>query len=1011
MQAEHHPTDAIAADPEAVAREREVFALAMEASGAAEWLWDIVTGDVRFSERHARMLGYGLGELVPHYSTWEHLLHPDERAAVLENLQAHLDGRTEAFDSEHRLRRKDGSYIWSHAHGRVLQRDAAGRPLRMAGTDIDVTLRRQHEERIRESEARLRAIFDHVQAGIILVDAETRRILEVNSVAALWIGLPAGSIAGRICHAFMCPATEGRCPITDLGQQVDASERVLLTAAGESVPILKTVVPVTLHGRPVLLESFIDIRDRKRIEAERDARLERLQRQQAVLAELSRDPSVTGGQPAAALPLIAERAAECLQVARVSVWLFGPDRRELRCCELYQNPPGRHSAGSVLAVGDCRRILEALQTGRVVHSSNVLSDDRLGELLDSHLRPNGIVSLLAGAVRLGERLDGIVFASHVGSPRAWHTDEIRFIGELADQVAQTLANCERSRIERELRHSHAAALAALDRERQAGMRLEAATRELAKAVRAAQAASRAKSEFLANMSHEIRTPLTAIIGYARLLMQDSSPSGTAPLDRRRALEIIERSGQHLLTLINGLLDLSRIEAGRLEIESVPCEVCRIIHEATAIHAARIDGRRLTLRVEFEGPVPRTIRTDPTRLRQILVNLIGNAVKFTPHGGIEIRVSCDTSCQGGPMLALLVRDTGVGMSACEAERVFEPFVQADGSATRRYGGTGLGLTISRRLARMLGGDVRIVRTAPEQGTDVLVTVATGPLDGVDMIETYAPPESSPPPAAPPRSTAVLRGSRILLVEDGQDNREFLVTVLTRAGAEVDVAFNGQEGVDKAMAAAEGRHHQDAGPRYHAILMDMQMPVMDGYEATRRLRSAGLTVPIIALTAHAMAADRDKCLSAGCTEYLSKPVDPDQLCATVAGLLPASGPVSAGEPVPVSAAPSDRAKSNAEADDEMAALVTRFLGRLEQRVGELQEALALGDLEALRALSHKLKGASGSYGFPGITAAAAGLEKAIDARADVDELRRHLQMLAETCRAAAGPLAQAPPPPAG
>ncbi len=1009
MQEEHHPTDAIAADPEAAAREREVFVLAMEASGAAEWIWDVVTGHVRFSERHARMLGYGLHELVPHYSTWEHLLHPEDRPAVLETLQAHLEGRTEAFDSEHRLRRKDGSCIWSHAHGRVLQRDAAGRPLRMAGTDIDVTLRRQHEERIRESEARLRAIFDHVQAGILLVDAETHRILEVNPVAARWIGLPAGSIVGRICHSFVCPATEGRCPITDLGQQIDASERTLLTAGGEIVPILKTVVPVTLHGRPVLLESFIDIRDHKRIEAERDARLERLQRQQAVLAEISRDPSVTGGQPAAALPLIAERAAECLQVARVSVWLLGADRRELRCCELYQNPPGRHSAGSVLAVGDCRRLLDALETERIIHSSDALSDDRLKELLDSHLRPNGITSLLAGAVRLGERLDGIVFASHVGSPRAWHADEIRFIGELADQVAQTLANCERSRIERELRHSHAAALTALDRERQAGMRLEAATRELAAAVRAAQAASRAKSEFLANMSHEIRTPLTAILGYARLLMQDSPSSGRVPGDLRNALAIIERSGQHLLTLIDDILDLSRIEAGRLEIEAVPCQVCQIIHEATAIHAARIDERRLTLNVTLDGPVPRTIRTDPTRLRQILVNLIGNAVKFTPHGSIEIRVSCDRSDEAGPMLAVLVRDSGVGMPPGEIERVFEPFDQVDGSTTRRYGGTGLGLTISRRLARMLGGDVRIVRTAPEQGTDVLVTVAAGPLDGADMIETYAPPEPplSPPPR--PRAAPVLRGARILLVEDGEDNREFLVTVLTRAGAEVEVAVNGQEGVEKAMAALENRHDQDARPRHHAILMDMQMPVMDGYEATRRLRSAGLTVPIIALTAHAMAVDRDRCLSAGCTEYLSKPVDPDQLCATVAGLLPASGIASAGRPE--SASPADGTTVNDDTDGEMAALVARFLGRLEQRVSELQDALALGDFQALRALSHKLKGASGSYGFPGITTAAAGLEKAIDARADVDELRRRLEMLAGACRAAADPLAQAPPPRAG
>ncbi len=1005
MHEEPPAVHGIPAEPDVGGRDPEAYILAIEASGAAEWVWDVVSGHVRFSERHARILGCELRDLPPHYTTWEQLVHPDDRPAVLEKLQDHLEGRTPVFDSEHRMRRKDGTWVWTHAHGRVLRRDADGRPLRMAGTDIDVTARRENEQRIRENEARLRAIVDHVQAGIILVDAETHRILEVNPVAARWIGLPAGSIVGRVCHSFVCPATEGRCPITDLGQRIDTSERILLTAGGETVPIIKTVVPVALHGRPVLLESFVDIRDRKRIESEQNDRLARLQRQQSVLAEISCDPSVAGGDLARVLPLVAERAAACLQVARLSIWLLGPDRRELRCCELYQDPPGRHSQGEVLPAEQVADLLRTLETTRIIESADAVADERLKDVVESHLRPNRISSLLAGAVRMGNRMVGIVFAAHVGPRRSWHSDEIRFIGELADQVAQTLANGERNRIERQLRQSHAAALAALDRERQAAMRLEAATRELAGAVRAAETANRAKSEFLANMSHEIRTPLTAILGYARLLLEEPAFQNSTG-GHLQALRTIERNGRHLLTLINDILDLSKIEAGRLELESVRCEVCRIIHEAVSLFSDRIHQRGLSLQVIFDGPVPATIHTDPTRLRQILVNLIGNAVKFTPRGRIEVRVSCNRS-DSGATLSLLVRDTGVGMSPDDAERVFEPFAQADGSITRRYGGTGLGLTISRRLARLLGGDVRIVRTEPAKGTDVLLTVAAGPIDGAQMIETYARPEQSAASDAPPTKAPALHGARILLVEDGEDNRDYLVAVLTRAGAEVEVAVDGREGVEKAMAAARCRTG-DTGRPHHAILMDMQMPVVDGYEATRRLRRFGLTVPIIALTAHALAADREQCLAAGCDEYLSKPVDPDRLCATLARFLP-DRPSSGADRPP---SPASSPIGGRGMDEEMAALVTRFLGRLRGRIEEMEQALRAGNLQTLRDLSHKLKGASGSYGFRDITEAARRLEEAIDARAETDELRHRLESVADACRKAAeSPASPASPPRTG
>ena len=414
--------------------------------------------------------------------------------------------------------------------------------------------------------------------------------------------------------------------------------------------------------------------------------------------------------------------------------------------------------------------------------------------------------------------------------------------------------------------------------------LAAHERELAEARDAAENAARVKSEFLANMSHEIRTPMTAILGFADALLGEAVEQKAPPrcID---ALETIHRNGKYLLTLINDILDLSKIEAGRMELESVSVSLVEIVLDVVSVMHVRAEEKGLFLRVVWDGPVPETIRCDPLRLRQILFNLVGNALKFTEEGGVTITVALDEpddpeTAGRWPEVRFAIDDTGIGLTREQRRRIFDAFSQADTSTTRTYGGSGLGLAISARLAKLLNGSI-IVDSDPGVGSTFTLTIPTGSLEGVPRItpKTALTParctESKQQPAsAKDDAEQRLSGRRILLAEDGPDNQRIISFILQRAGADVEIAADGQQAMEEALRAV------DADQPYDVILMDMQMPVMDGYDATGALRSAGYDRPIVALTAHAMAGDREQCLRAGCDDYATKPIDIPALIEKVA-----------------------------------------------------------------------------------------------------------------------------------
>jgi len=426
--------------------------------------------------------------------------------------------------------------------------------------------------------------------------------------------------------------------------------------------------------------------------------------------------------------------------------------------------------------------------------------------------------------------------------------------------------------------------------------LESTNKALESANAAAEAAARAKSEFLANMSHEIRTPMTAILGFADILAESTADSALI-----EAVNTIKRNGKYLLTMIDDILDLSDIEAEKLSLEKKPCSFLGIVAEVASMMRVRAENHHLNFSTEFDPPLPETIKTDPKRLRQILINLVGNAIKFTESGEVHVATRLRKDKERPRLLQFDVTDTGIGMTPEQIQGLFQPFSQVDTSTSRRFGGPGLGLMISKRLSEMLGGSIG-VSSVPQHGTTFSVTIDPGPLDNVPMLE-------DPAGAAMKIKTSRRRGDkplpklpyRILLVEDGPDNQRLITFLLHKAGARVAVAENGQEALDKLVlpktAMEDGEYPQFE--HYDVILMDMQMPVLDGYETTRKLRVLGYTGPIIALTAHAMSHDRQRCLDAGCDDYLSKPVERYDLLEMIAHYASRHGSTDHPRPTLVSA----------------------------------------------------------------------------------------------------------------
>lgn len=368
----------------------------------------------------------------------------------------------------------------------------------------------------------------------------------------------------------------------------------------------------------------------------------------------------------------------------------------------------------------------------------------------------------------------------------------------------------------------------------------------------AENANQAKTQFLANMSHEIRTPIGAIIGFTEI-MKDTQSSEE---ENAKFMGIIHRNSQHLLRLIDDILDLSKVEAGKMAIEQVEFSFTEFLLEFKSYFAFKAAEKNIQFDCKIIGAIPEKLNTDPVRLKQILANVVGNAIKFTHVGGVTLFVEFQF-----PHLVFTVQDTGVGISPEQATKLFQPFSQADSSTTRKFGGTGLGLVLSRKLAQLLGGELVLEQSAPDQGATFVIRVSPHLPENVKLTQELSTKDSKGPTEMPVK---MLNGMKILIAEDSIDNQELFSWYLQTTGAHIEVVSDGAQAVDTASSKS-----------FDVVLMDIQMPEKDGHQATRELRKSHFTKPIIALTAHAMNDERIRCFESGFTDFLTKPISRDRL----------------------------------------------------------------------------------------------------------------------------------------
>ncbi len=793
--------------------------LLVQAGRLGTWEWNIKTGSVVFNAIWAQMLGYNLDELEANVLTWERLVDPADMPRIRAILNDHLEGRTPEYRCEQRLKCKDGSWAWVLAAGRITERDAHGAPLRIVGVHVDINPAKRAEQDLRSAKNLAETALREMAAlrnaldehYLFSVADRSGRIVDANRAFCTISGYSRDELLGND-HRILNSDTHPKSFWVDVWKTI-ASGRAW---RGE---VCNRRKDGSLYWVDSTIVPYVNA----------DGTIEKY---------VSIRFDVTESK------LAKERARNAEQLLRSAI-----DSLDSHTVVLGED-------GRIISVNRAWREFAQANGGldtAVLEGADYLAtcDRSAPRCAEASQAAAAIRAVLAGDAEPAP----IEYPCHAPHERRWFVCSIR--GFTRGQKRFVVIS-----------HLNITAI------KEAEDRLKATNAELIIAREAAESSSRAKSEFLANMSHEIRTPMTAILGFTELLVNDGDRS-KAPRHRLEAIDTIRRNGEHLMSIINDILDLSKIEAGKMAVETIQTDVVQVVHETLTLMDVKAKGKGLSLEAQFLTPIPAHIHSDPLRLRQVLMNLVGNAIKFTEVGGVKLGISCDPLNQ---TFRVDISDTGIGLTAEQIGRLFGAFMQGDTSTTRKFGGTGLGLQISRRLAQILGGDIT-VKSEPGKGSCFSATVRTGDISGVPM-RTLQPaqPVLAAPPTAPTGSAPQLTGIRILLAEDGPDNQRLISFHLRKAGAEVTMVQNGKLAVETLTIDGSIRSALANPPAFDLLLTDMQMPEMDGYEATRLLRAKGCALPIVALTAHAMCGDMEKCIAAGCDAYATKPIDRERLIRT-------------------------------------------------------------------------------------------------------------------------------------
>ncbi|MHB0955314.1 MAG: response regulator [Pirellulaceae bacterium] len=952
---------------EALQEANQRYELVLAGAEAAIWDWDMLRHKVVYSPRWKAMRGFAEHEVSDAVGEWSQNIHPDDAPRVMAAVQAHGQGKTPFFAEEYRVRRKDGSWIWIANRG-LAQRDANGQVTRMAGSETDITERKRteeklvHENRVIALASRLMEAFLQESGGIVF-DQILNAVLEAT-----------GSRHGVFGHiddngAMVCPTLSKL-----LAQQETASKYHCFPRES-----WEGLWGRSLLEKRVLFSNKPPAFPDRLVHATRNLAVPILFQGQAIgLWNLADKDTDYSEEDALFMAGVAHRIAPILYA-----WLHkemrekerkrGEERRRILADVTAQLLASEQPQRIVEAI--CRRVMDHLgchlfltflldePTGRLLLDSSAGIPAEIAQDMESL---NHRLAMCDHAAREGGR----VLVEHIQTTSAAQADLLRSFGIQAyachplvnqGQIVGTLAFGTRDKTtfsEDELGLMKMVAdhvAIALQR-----IRLRDA---LECHARAAEAANEAKSQFLANMSHELRTPMNAILGMIDVAL-------TRPVDPtvQDCLQTAQGSADLLLTLLNDLLDCAKVESGKLELESAPFNLRSMLDPITRILAVRASEKGLSFVCRMPDNAPQVLVGDRMRLQQILLNVAGNAIKFTKQGKVEIELSIRTE-EGEAWLEFAVRDTGIGIAPAALPRLFQPFAQTDASMARRFGGSGLGLSISKSLVEMMGGRIW-VESEVDRGSTFYFSVP--------MASSNELPADAPAPVAVPDAVTSLR---VLVVEDNPANRKLARYILQERGHRVECVEDGRE----ALALTKQN-------RYDVILMDVQMPGMDGLEATaaiRRREEGSGRVPIIALTAYAMQADRERCLAAGMDAYLAKPINGAEMIRLVEDLARGS---SAREQLPEESYRPDETPHAQNTilfnyhealaqcfhkKSRLQEMIQYFFDEMDCVFLQIRAALEKGDFRKIGRLAHRIKGTLAYLGARPASEAAERLEQFCEA----------------------------------
>jgi signal transduction histidine kinase/DNA-binding NarL/FixJ family response regulator len=687
-----------------------------------------------------------------------------------------------------------------------------------------------------------------------------------------------------------------------------------------------------------------EIEERKRVEQELIQKQMRLMQQQSGLSEFIRNERLTRLGWERALQSLMEMTATTLDVAKVGTWLYTPDRRTLRCFDTFEVLAGRHTAGQILQRSDFQSYFAALETESYIAADDALVDPRTCEFRDSYFLPFGVSSALDVPIIRNGQVEGVIRIEHIGGQVSWSTDQQVFAAAVASLAAVVLEGRDRVLVEHELRATN----------------------------RALEAATNAKSEFLATMSHEIRTPMNGVLGTLELLLDSPLSSG------QKNLAVTARSSaESLLGILNDILDYSKLEAAKVDLDILDFSPEQVVDDIVSLFQSRARLKGLSIDVSIAADMPLWLAGDQARLRQILSNIIGNAVKFTENGGVSVTCQHKALGHGKSIVRFEVVDTGVGIPAVAVNRLFTRFSQTDSSTTRKFGGTGLGLAICKQIVELMGGQIGVVTNKHAGCTfwfELPMTEGCEPDTLGDDTNTLKPS----------------RQLRILVADDNRVNRMIAVMLLAKHGHSVHTAVNGIEAVDAV------RDHD-----YDLVLMDVQMPEMDGLTATNRIRLLSENkrhVKIIALTANAMTGQREEYLANGMDDYVSKPISSTLLFHAIERVT--SGKIHPPQPTTITVSDANRRRNNRRCTDaaneqridklpvfdtsviaawssgmnpaDVSATLECVPGESVKSLNEIKSAIGAGDLAEARRIAHRMKGMASNLGASRLAAVARSIE---------------------------------------